>query len=62
MTGFPGETKQDFQELCEFIKEAKFQRLGCFAYSQEEGTAAALLDGQLEEEEKDYMSKRGIIL
>ncbi|MBQ1270104.1 MAG: 30S ribosomal protein S12 methylthiotransferase RimO, partial [Clostridia bacterium] len=31
MVGFPGETKQDFAELCEFLKEARFERLGCFA-------------------------------
>ena len=50
--GFPGETEEDFEELCRFVKEARFERLGCFAYSQEEGTPAALLPGQLDEEEK----------
>ena len=38
MVGFPGETEEDFEELCEFIKDAKFQRLGCFAFSPEEDT------------------------
>lgn len=52
IAGFPGETKQQFAELCDFVKEMKFDRLGCFAYSQEEGTAAAKMDGQLEEKEK----------
>ena len=52
IAGFPGETEEDFQELCRFVKEARFERLGCFAYSQEEGTPAALLPNQLEEEEK----------
>ncbi len=52
IAGFPGETEQDFEELCEFVREIRFERLGCFAYSQEEGTAAAELPGQLEEEEK----------
>lgn len=52
LTGFPGETKAAFGELCEWVKEMKIERLGCFAYSQEEGTPAAKLDGQLDEEEK----------
>jgi ribosomal protein S12 methylthiotransferase len=52
IAGFPGETKRQFAELCDFVKEMKFDRLGCFAYSQEEGTAAAKMDGQLEEKEK----------
>ena len=52
IAGFPGETEEDFEELCRFVKEARFERLGCFAYSQEEGTPAALLPGQLDEEEK----------
>ncbi len=52
MVGFPGETKEQFAELCDFVKEIEFDRLGCFAYSQEEGTPAALLPDQLPEEEK----------
>lgn len=40
ITGFPGETEEQFEELCEFVKEVKFERLGCFAYSPEEGTKA----------------------
>ena len=52
IAGFPGETEEEFEELCRFVKEAKFERLGCFAYSIEEDTPAALLDGQLDEEEK----------
>ncbi|MFH1161497.1 MAG: 30S ribosomal protein S12 methylthiotransferase RimO [bacterium] len=42
ITGYPGETEQDFEDLCKFIKESRFDRLGAFAYSNEEGTAAAL--------------------
>lgn len=42
MVGFPGETKSDFQELMEFVKWARFERLGVFAYSEEEGTYSAL--------------------
>lgn len=42
MVGFPGETDKDFDELLEFVKWARFDRLGAFAYSEEEGTYAAL--------------------
>ena len=52
ITGFPGETEEQFEELAEFAKEINFQRLGCFAYSQEEGTPAAKMPGQLDEETK----------
>ena len=52
IAGFPGETEEEFEELCEFVNEMKFDRLGCFAYSQEEGTPAALLPDQIDEEEK----------
>lgn len=41
MVGFPGETEEQFTELCEFVKEMQFPRLGCFAFSEEEGTPAA---------------------
>ena len=47
ITGFPGETDEQFEELCEFVKEMRFERLGCFAYSAEEGTVAAEMDGQV---------------
>lgn len=47
MVGFPGETKQDFEELYEFIKWAKFDRLGAFTYSKEDETAAARLKEQV---------------
>ena len=52
MVGFPGETDEDFEELCEFIKEAKFDRLGAFTFSAEEGTQAATFDGQIDEQVK----------
>lgn len=52
IAGFPGETEEQFEELRDFVTEAEFDRLGVFAYSQEEGTAAAKLKGQLDEEEK----------
>lgn len=47
MVGFPGETKEDFEELYNFIKEVKFDRLGAFSYSKEEGTPAERLDNQI---------------
>lgn len=53
ITGFPGETEEDFTELAEFVKEARFDKLGCFTYSREEGTPAAALPDQVEEEEKE---------
>ncbi len=48
ITGFPGETEEDFTALAEFVVETKFDKLGCFAYSQEEGTLAAKMDNQVE--------------
>lgn len=41
ITGFPGETEEQFEKLCAFVREQRFARLGCFAYSEEEGTKAA---------------------
>lgn len=59
IAGFPGESEQQFESLCEFVRKARFDRLGCFAYSPEEGTAAAELDGQLDE---DIKSRRAEII
>lgn len=42
LVGFPGETEEDFEELCEFVERVRFDRLGAFAYSEEEGTPSAL--------------------
>ena len=53
IAGFPGETEAQFEELCEFVKEVQFDRLGCFAYSAEENTKAALMEGQLDQETRD---------
>ena len=47
LTGFPGETEEQFTELCQFVKDMKFERLGCFAYSAEEGTPAAEFEDQV---------------
>ena len=53
IAGFPGETEAQFEELCQFVKEVQFDRLGCFAYSAEENTKAAAMEGQLDQETKD---------
>ena len=52
MVGFPGETDEDFIELCEFVKETKFDRFGAFTFSPEEGTPAAEMDDQIDEQVK----------
>lgn len=56
ITGFPGETQEQFEELAEFANDMRFERLGCFAYSAEEGTPAAKFEGQLTDEEKERRS------
>ena len=60
ITGFPGETENDFNELCEFVKESKFDRLGAFAYSAEDGTPAAKFNNQVDEVVKN--SRRDTIM
>ncbi len=60
LTGFPGETEEDFEELCDFIKDIRFERLGCFAFSSEEGTPAASLPGQIPDEVKNR--RRDIVM
>lgn len=52
IVGFPNETEQEFQELIDFIKEIRFDKLGVFTYSQEEGTPAASMENQIEEDVK----------
>lgn len=52
MVGFPGESEENFTELCEYVKEARFDRFGAFMFSAEEGTAAAELDGAVDEQTK----------
>lgn len=58
IVGFPTESEQDFEELVEFIKYAKFDRCGFFAYSCEEGTPASRMDGQIEEDIKQKRVER----
>ena len=52
MVGFPGETDEDFVELCEFVKQTRFDRFGAFTYSPEEDTEAALMPDQIDEQLK----------
>ena len=52
IVGFPGETEEDFEELCAFVDEAKFDRMGTFAYSREEGTPAYDFQDQIDEQVK----------
>ncbi len=52
IVGFPGETEAEFEEMCEFIRVTRFERLGVFAYSREEGTPAAAYPDQIAEEVK----------
>ena len=60
MVGFPGETEEDFEELCGFIQDARFQRLGCFAFSPEEDTPAYGMPDQVEDEVK--FRRRDIVM
>lgn len=57
IVGFPGETEEEFEELCDFLKEHKIERAGVFAYSREEGTRAASMDGQIDEEVKQHRAE-----
>ncbi|ONI39543.1 ribosomal protein S12 methylthiotransferase RimO [Candidatus Epulonipiscium fishelsonii] len=52
IVGFPNETEEDFNNLCAFVEDVKFDRLGVFTYSQEEGTVAAEFDNQIDEDIK----------
>lgn len=57
IAGFPGETEEEFNEMCDFVQEIRFERLGCFAYSVEEGTIAGEMDCQLDEETKHHRAE-----
>ncbi|MDD5362160.1 MAG: 30S ribosomal protein S12 methylthiotransferase RimO [Ignavibacteria bacterium] len=58
LTGHPGETEKDFEELLDFIKEFRFDRLGVFTYSEEEGTHAADLKDSITQKEKNLRQKK----
>lgn len=54
ITGFPGETEEQFNRLGEFAQDMRFERMGCFAYSEEEGTVAAQMSDQVDEEVREH--------
>ncbi len=58
ITGFPTETDEEFEELCHFVKDIEFDKLGCFAYSEEEGTKAETF----EQVDEDIRAKRAEII
>jgi len=62
IAGFPGETKEDFETLLQFIEETRFERLGVFRYSREEGTRAAKMAGHLPKRTKESRWKRAMAL
>lgn len=53
ITGFPGETEEQHRALCDFVKEVRFERLGVFTYSREEGTPAYRMHGQISQDVKE---------
>ncbi len=59
LVGFPGETDEQFEELCSFVKEMEFDKMGCFEYSAEEGTPAAEMNNQIND---DVKAKRAEII
>jgi ribosomal protein S12 methylthiotransferase len=62
IAGFPGETEEDFETLLRFIEDVRFERLGVFKYSQEEGTRAAKREGQLPARTKEARWKKAMAL
>ncbi len=58
LVGFPGETEEDFEELCDFVRKVRFERLGAFAYSEEEGTPSAKMEDNVPEEVKESRVER----
>lgn len=57
ITGFPGETEEQFNRLAEFVNEMEFDRLGCFPYSEEEGTPAAEMECQIDEKVREHRAE-----
>ncbi len=58
ITGYPGETQEEFEELYNFVKEYQIERLGCFAFSEEDGTVAATMDGAIDVEIRQQRANR----
>lgn len=67
MVGFPGETEEDFKELCDFIREVRFDDMGAFKFSPQDGTPAARMTDQIEEDVKEtgtmnsWLFRRGFL-
>lgn len=57
ITGFPGETEEQFSSMAQFVKDMEFDRLGCFPYSEEEGTKAAAMPDQVDEEVRAHRAE-----
>src|SRR5436305_15264873 len=62
IVGFPGETEQEFESLLEFIERTRFDRLGVFKYSREEGSRAAKMPGQIDQRTKNARYRRAMAL
>ena len=62
MVGFPGETEEDFDNLCDFVEEMRFERMGVFPFSQEEGTPASKMEHQVKENKKKARYKKLMLL
>ena len=62
IVGFPGESEDNFNELCEFVKEYRFDRLGAFAYSIEDGTPAAKFPNQLDKKTKNKRQEKIMLI
>ncbi|MDB6146412.1 MAG: Ribosomal protein methylthiotransferase RimO [Spartobacteria bacterium] len=62
IVGFPGETDDEFETLIEFIESARFERLGIFKYSQEDGSRAAKMPGQVEQRVKNARYRRAMVV
>ena len=62
IVGFPGETEAEFESLLEFIEQIRFERLGIFKYSQEEGSRAAKMPGQISAAQKNSRFRRAMTL
>jgi ribosomal protein S12 methylthiotransferase len=62
IVGFPGETEEDFSELLTFLEKTRFDRVGIFKYSKEEGTKAAKMEGHLSDEVKTDRHARAMLL
>lgn len=62
IVGFPGETEEDFNELCEFLEEYKLDNVGVFKYSKEEGTPASTMENQIEEEVKEERQNKLMLI